>query len=142
MVAAHILASHPPRANIFSPANTFFRACCDPHPLEISNPAHRFALSRFRTSCHDLRIERERYLPRPAQFPRHERTCLQCASPAIEDETHMVFHCPTYDHLRFEYADLLPPDLPHPSLAFCRKIRLELLHSSTIALFTAAEIRV
>ena len=52
---------------------------------------------------------------RLAQFPRHERTCLQCASSTIEDETHMVFHCPTYDHLRFDYADLFPLDLP-PSI--------------------------
>ena len=68
------------------------------------------ALTRFRTSCHDLRIERERYLPQAIKAPIHERTCLMCASfHAIEDETHMVFHCPIYDSLRFEYADLFPP---------------------------------
>jgi hypothetical protein len=83
-----------------------------PHLSEVAHPALRTALSRFRTSCHDLRIERERYLPPAAQAPRPQRTCLQCASPHIEDETHMVFHCPLYDHLRFEYADLFPPDLP------------------------------
>ena len=78
----------------------------------MAHPALRTALSRFRTSCHDLRIERERYLPPAIQAPRSQRTCLQCASPAIEDETHMAFHCPLYDHLRFEYADLFPPDMP------------------------------
>ena len=82
------------------------------HLLEVYDPNLRIALTRFRTSCHDLRIERERYLPKAIQAPTHERTCLLCASPAIEDETHMVFHCPIYDHLRFEYADLFPPDLP------------------------------
>ena len=88
-----------------------------PHLLEVPNSKHRTALSRFRTSCHDLRIERERYLPQAIKAPRHERTCLQCASPsAIEDEIHLVFHCPIYDHLRFEYADLFPFPLP-PSLA-------------------------
>ena len=46
-------------------------------------------------------FEQERYLPRPAHFPRHERICLQCASRALEDETHMVFHCPIYGHLSF-----------------------------------------
>lgn len=87
-----------------------------PHLLEPHiPPAHRFALCRFRTSCHDLRIERERYLPEAIRAPFHERTCLCCASPALEDETHMVFHCPLYDHLRFEYADLFSTDLP-PSL--------------------------
>ena len=86
-----------------------------PHLLEVTHPAHRTALSRFRTSCHDLRIERERYLPQAIRAPLQERTCLQCCSLAIEDETHMVFHCPIYDHLRFEYADLFPTHLP-PSI--------------------------
>ena len=85
-----------------------------PH-LALPFPAHRHALSRFRTSCHDLRIERERYLPQALQAPTHQRTCLQCARPFVEDECHMVFHCPTLDHLRFEFADLFPPDLP-PSI--------------------------
>jgi hypothetical protein len=87
-----------------------------PHLLEPDiPPAHRNALSRFRTSCHDLRIERERYLPPAIKAPFSERTCLCCASPALEDELHMVFHCPIYDHLRFEYADLFSTDLP-PSI--------------------------
>ena len=84
-----------------------------PHHLEVSNPAHRFALCRLRTSCHDLRIERERYLPPAIRACTHERTCLQCCSPAVEDEFHQIFVCPVYDHLRFEYADLFPSDLPH-----------------------------
>jgi hypothetical protein len=84
-----------------------------PHLSTVSTPSHRISLSRFRTSCHDLRIERERYLPQAIKAPRHERTCLQCAHPsAIEDEPHMVFHCPLYERLRFQYADLFPPDLP------------------------------
>ncbi|KAL4426028.1 hypothetical protein ABPG75_010044 [Micractinium tetrahymenae] len=40
-----------------------------PHLLEVSNSKHRTALSRFRTSCHDLRIERERYLPPAIKAP-------------------------------------------------------------------------
>lgn len=88
-----------------------------PHLLEPHiPPAHRIALSRFRTSCHDLRIERERYLPPAIRAPLQKRTCLCCASPALEDEIHMVFYCPLYDHLRFEYADLFSTDLP-PSIS-------------------------
>jgi hypothetical protein len=30
----------------------------------------------------------------------------------------MVFHCPAYDHLRFEYADLFSPDLPQSIACF------------------------
>ena len=96
---------------------TFAAACPTPNQhltclKSMYDPNRRIALTRFRTSCHDLRIERERYLPRAIQAPTHERTCLFCASPAIEDESHMAVHCPIYDHLRFEYADLFPPDLP------------------------------
>jgi hypothetical protein len=41
-----------------------------PHLLEPDIPlAHRIALSRFRTSCHDLRVERERYLPQAIRAP-------------------------------------------------------------------------
>ncbi|KAL4857465.1 LINE-1 retrotransposable element ORF2 protein [Chlorella vulgaris] len=88
-----------------------------PHLYEVYDSQARTALSRFRTSCHDLRIERDRYLPGPIRAPPHERTCLQCASPtSIEDETHLVFHCPIYDMLRFKYADLFSPALP-PSIA-------------------------
>jgi hypothetical protein len=75
-------------------------------------------LSRFRTSCHDLRIERERYLPQAVKAPRHERTCLQCFSPFVEDESHMIFHCPIYESLRFHYADLFPPHLPQDIACF------------------------
>ena len=84
-----------------------------PHLLQVPDSKHRNALSRFKTSCHDLRIERERYLPQAIKAPRHERTCLLCASPHIEDELHMIFYCPIYDDLRFEFADLFPPELPH-----------------------------
>ena len=90
-----------------------------PHLLDPGiPPTHRIALSRFRTSCTDLRIERERYLPAAIKAPRHLRHCLMCAATAIEDEFHMVFHCPIYDHLRFEYADLFSfPEQSPPSLA-------------------------
>jgi hypothetical protein len=84
-----------------------------PHLLQVTHYQHRISLSRFRTSCHHLRIERERYLPQAIKAPRHERTCLLCASPHIEDESHIIYHCPIYDDLRFEYADLFPPELPH-----------------------------
>jgi hypothetical protein len=89
-----------------------------PHLSQVANTKHRISYSRFRTSCHDLRIERERYLPEAIRAPRHERNCLVCASPAIEDEIHMVFHCPIYDHLRFEYADLFPIDMPQTLSSF------------------------
>ena len=70
---------------------------------------HRVSLTRFRCSAHDLRIERDRYLPQAVKPPRHHRTCLFCSS-SVEDESHMVFHCPLYESLRFEFADLFSAD--------------------------------
>ena len=83
-----------------------------PHLLTVTDYRHRISLSRFRTSCHDLRIERERHLPEAIKAPRHERTCLVCASDSLEDESHALFHCPLYDELRWEYADLFSPQQP------------------------------
>lgn len=76
----------------------------------VRDARHRACLSRFRCSCHELRVERDRYLPVAAKPPRHMRTCLICASPAVEDEHHLVFDCPLYDSLRFQFADLFSTD--------------------------------
>ena len=113
------------------------------HLLEVYDPNLRIALTRFRTSCHDLRIERERYLPKAIQAPTHERTCLLCASPAIEDETHMVFHCPPFTTICALSTQISSPLIcPRPSHAFCPKTRIELLHLSMTAMFYAAAMRV
>lgn len=89
-----------------------------PHLGTVTNYHHRVALSRFRTSCHDLRIERERHLPQEQQAPRHKRTCLMCASDAVEDESHAVFDCPLYEDLRWDFADLFTPHLPQSVSSF------------------------
>ena len=79
-----------------------------PHLFEgvVRDTRHRASLSRFRCSCHDLRVERDRYLPSAVKPPRHMRTCLMCASSLVEDDLHMVFDCPLYAPLRFQFADL------------------------------------
>jgi hypothetical protein len=89
-----------------------------PHLLTVSNSKHRIELSRFRTSCHHLRIERERYLPAALKAPRHERTCLACASHLLEDESHHIFHCHLTEDLRFHYADLFDPNMPESTSCF------------------------
>ena len=71
---------------------------------------HRVSLTRFRCSAHDLRVERDRHLPQAVRPPRHLRTCMFCCSSSVEDESHMVFHCPLYESLRFEFADLFSAD--------------------------------
>ncbi len=60
----------------------------------VRDARHRDSLCRFRYSCHELRVERDRYLPVAAKPPRYMRTCLICASPAVENEHHFVFECP------------------------------------------------
>jgi hypothetical protein len=76
------------------------------HQGAVKNWRHRACLSRFRCSCHDLRVERDRYLPPTIKPPRHERLCLLCASDSVEDEHHFVFECPLYESLRFDFAEL------------------------------------
>ena len=53
----------------------------------------------FRTSCHDLEIERARY----RNVPRAERLCRMCNSGIIEDEYHFLMCCDFYNELRILY---------------------------------------
>ena len=62
--------------------------------VDITN--HRVALTRFRTSCHSLQIERGRY-KHPSQPP-SERLCSQCNM--VEDEIHFLCVCKKHEQLR------------------------------------------
>ena len=79
-----------------------------PYLLEgaVTSRRERASLARFRCSCHSLRVETDRHLPAAVRPPRHLRSCRFCCSSAAEDEHHMVFDCPVYAPLRFQYADL------------------------------------
>ena len=46
---------------------------------------------KFRIGNHKLMIETGRY----SQIPRVNRLCPTCGSNQIEDEIHLLFHCPT-----------------------------------------------
>ena len=63
----------------------------------------RIQLTKWRLSSHDLHIERGRYTS--PITPRHERTCETCPN-AIENEEHVLFHCPRYDVVRMRNRDL------------------------------------
>ena len=84
----------------------------------VRDSQHRASLIHFRCSAHNLRVERDRHLPGAVRPPRHLRTCLHCASSAVEDERHMVFDCPLYAHLRFEFADLFSTSPSHHLSSF------------------------
>ena len=53
----------------------------------------------FRTSCHDLEIEKARY----RNIPRSDRICRMCNSDTIENEYHFLLRCDFYSELRTMY---------------------------------------
>ena len=64
---------------------------------------YRMVITRWRLSCHSLRIQTGRY-NRP-RLPRNERTCIICN--VIEDEQHALFHCTAHIFIRLHYVDTL-----------------------------------
>ena len=64
----------------------------------------RIVLSRWRLSCHSLRVETGRYTNPITE--RAHRTCSVCTS-CVEDEQHVIFVCPIYNRIRRKYMDLL-----------------------------------
>ena len=65
---------------------------------------YRVILTRWRLSCHNLKIETGRYTNPYTE--RSERVCTLCTS-SIEDENHVIFVCPRYEDLRTDYTQLL-----------------------------------
>ena len=56
-------------------------------------------LSKFRTSSHELQIEKGRYI----NVVRSQRKCQKCNQNEVEDEYHFVLSCPFYLNLRQIY---------------------------------------
>ena len=56
-------------------------------------------LAKFRTSNHDLAIEKGRH----AKLERHMRMCNMCNLGCVEDEYHFILICPKYENLREKY---------------------------------------
>ena len=61
--------------------------------------AFRKILSQFRLSSHTLKIEVGRHC-KPRKLPLEERTCSLCTLNVIEDEKHLLLHCPFYEEER------------------------------------------
>ena len=72
-------------------------------------------ITRWRLSCHQLKIETARYKkPKP---PREERKCSICH--VLEDENHALFLCRAHDWIRFQHRQTLEKytnvtDILHP----------------------------
>jgi len=71
----------------------------EPYVYEIIPKHHRSALAKFRSGVAPLRIETGRY-ERNA-VPADQRKCFNCLDN-VEDEFHVVMHCPVYNDLRQE----------------------------------------
>ena len=67
------------------------------------NDELRMRITRWRLSCHKLRIETGRYT-RPST-PRNERLCKICS--VVEDELHALFQCPAHIFIRLKFQSLL-----------------------------------
>ena len=67
------------------------------------NDYFRKVITRWRLSCHRLKIETMRY-SRPF-VEREDRKCDTC--DVLEDEAHAIFDCPLFDDVREEYQHLL-----------------------------------
>lgn len=73
------------------------------------NDKDRKIITRWRFSCHSLRIETGRYFNPP--IPRFLRTCIICN--LVEDEIHAIYTCKAHSFIRQKYTDILHknPDL-------------------------------
>jgi hypothetical protein len=65
----------------------------------ISENKYKIALSKFRTSSHNLLIETGRY----DNTVRNQRICKSCNMNTIESEYHFLLVCPNYRELRKKY---------------------------------------
>ena len=60
----------------------------------------RIMITRWRLSCHNLKIEIGR---RDPYIERHLRLCVNCAT--LEDEAHAIYICSLYDTIRPKYLE-------------------------------------
>ena len=67
------------------------------------NDIKRCVITRWRLSNHRLQIEVGRY-KRP-KILQHLRLCNTCN--VVEDETHAIYVCPRFEHIRTRYRLLL-----------------------------------
>ena len=65
----------------------------------------RKVISRIRCSNHPLEIEKGRH--KNPKTPREERLCNLCDQYTVEDESHFLLECSTYNHLKDHYHGLL-----------------------------------
>ena len=73
------------------------------YPSTIRCVSNRKLVSRFRTGCHGLQVDTDRWVEGVAM----DRGCLVCNSPGcVDDEQHFIFDCPAYSHVRVMHMNL------------------------------------
>ena len=75
---------------------------------ETKSTSDRIAATKFRLSNHKLMIE----VGRHEDIAREERYCPFC-SQVVENESHFMFTCPTYSHLRTRYLRPITTSIPN-----------------------------
>ena len=83
-----------PKLEIYSMVKECFQ--CAPYLINNCDFKSRQALSRLRTSSHNLRIEVGRYLGQR----RDQRICTICQNGDYEDEFHFIMKCSEYKEIR------------------------------------------
>ena len=71
----------------------------EPYLHKIIIEKYKVSLTKFRLSCHDLRIEKGRY----DGINRENRKCLNCNMGVIENEYHFLLICPKYYNIRQKF---------------------------------------
>ena len=67
----------------------------------IHVPCYRTALTKLRTTNHNLEIE----LGRRTGTPQTERHCRLCQTGQAETEKHLLTECPAYELMRFQFVN-------------------------------------
>lgn len=65
--------------------------CTEPYITQLKGNHLITCLAKFRTSSHNLQIERGRYTQ--PKTPINKRLCTRCNMNAIDDERHFILHC-------------------------------------------------
>ena len=80
--------------------------CMECYLDTISNRTHRVWYTKVRISNHRFAVETGRF----SKTPREERLCTFCKAkqkPSVEDEMHVLIHCPRYAFLRKDLYDCI-----------------------------------
>mgnify|MGYP001792873606 CR=1 FL=1 len=76
----------------------------------ISNFEQRKQFTKFRISNHQLAIETGRYLRQRIEI--NQRVCIFCNRNETETEEHLLYNCPLYDTLRYEFFQKIDMNIP------------------------------